>query len=189
MGAEERQEGRKMAHMQAQMQIRNNAKDLQEIWQDLGEWEQEMKAKDRKLLEGDEADDSKGFYDLLNEDGELLTDVNSEVMQEAELKEHATKVSTRFLEENKEVLAAKEAAAKEQRIKPKTYQEYNKWDAFDVDEQLKQFDAKERAEKQEAEKAKALAARKKEAEKRRRKKDKKEEALELKEEGNAAFKK
>ena len=63
-------------------------------------------------------------------------------------------VSTKFVSENAEALAAKEQA----RIKPKTYQapvslgnetahntscvpqEYNKWDAFDVDAQLKALD-------------------------------------------------
>jgi len=77
----------------------------------------------------------------------------------------------------------------EERIKPKTYQEYNKWDAFDVDEQLKQLDAQERGEKAKADKEKALQDRKAALEKRRRVKNKKEEAVELKEEGNAAFKK
>lgn len=82
----------------------------------------------------------------------------------------------------------KEAEEKQARIKPKTYQEYNKWDAFDVDEQLKKLDAKEREEKAKADKEKALEDRKAALEKRRRVKSKKEEAIELKEEGNAAFK-
>ena len=73
-----------------------------------------------------------------------------------------------------------EAEEKQARIKPKTYQEYNKWDAFDVDEQLKILDAKEREEKAKADKEKALQERKVALEKRRRVKDKKEEAIELK---------
>lgn len=170
--------------MMTQMQIRNNAKDLQELWADLNEWEDEMKAKDKKLIDGEDAGGSTGFFDLLDDDGDLLMDINPEVMQGEELKEHATKVSRKFVEENQEALAAKE-----QRIKPKTYQEYNKWDKFNVDEQLKIFDEKERKEKQEREKKAALDSRRKEAEKRRKKKDKKELALDLKEEGNDAFKK
>merc|ERR1711907_807440 len=99
-------------------------------------------------------------------------------MGEAELQEHAKTVSQKFVEENKEALAQKHQD--EQRIKPKTYQEYNKWDAFDVDAQLKALDERERKEKQEQEKQKALEARRKAAEKRRKKKDKKEEAVDLK---------
>merc|ERR1711907_19674 len=184
MGAERRASFTIMdSVMTTQMQIRNNAKDLQDIWSDLHAWEDEMKAKDRKLMDGEEADASTGFYDLLDDEDHLM-DINPEVMQGEELKEHATKVSRKFVEENQEALVAKE-----QRIKPKTYQEYNKWDKFDVDEQLKAFDEKERKEKQAREKKEALEKRKQAAEKRQRKKDKKELALALKEEGNTAFKK
>lgn len=178
--------GRKQ--METQMQIRNNAQQLNAMWSDLNAWEDEIKAKDRKLLDGEEAESSTGFFDLMDEP--ILNDVNPEVMGEEELQEHAKHVSKTFVDENAEVLAYQQAKkdGKESRIKPKTYQEYNKWDAFDVDAQLKALDERERKEKEAERKAKALEARKKASQKRNAKKTKKEEALELKDEGNDAFK-
>merc|ERR1712070_1174572 len=173
--------------LETQMQIRNNAKDLSNMWAELNTWEDEIKSKDRKLRSGEEADDSKGFYDLLDDDGDLLTDVNPEVLKEEELSEHAKNVSKKFVEQNAEALAQKKMD--EERIKPKTYQEYNKWDAFDVDEELKKMDEKERKANLEKAKKEQLDRRQKDAERRRRKKDKKEDAKDMKEEGNEAFKK
>jgi len=172
---------------ETQMQIRNNSKELNEMWSELNTWEDEIKRKDRKLIDGEEADSSTGFYDLLDEGEDFLSDVNPEVMNEEELHEHAKTVSQKFTEENQEAIAAKAGAG--ERIKPKTYQEYNKWDAFDVDAELKSFDEKERKMQLERKKKAAADERRKEVEKRRRKKDNKEEARDLKEEGNEAFKK
>merc|ERR1719197_1671571 len=132
---------------------------MQDMFTDLNAWEDEMKLKDRKLIDGEEADDSTGFFDLLDDGEDHLKDVNSTVMSEEELKDHAKYISEKFVSDNREALAAKamqEAEEKQARIKPKTYQEYNKWDAFDVDEQLKILDAKEREEKAKADKEKAL---------------------------------
>merc|ERR1711959_262581 len=123
--------------------------------------------------------------DLMDEDVDNLMDVNPEVLGEDELKEHAATVSRKFVEQNQEALAAKN----EQRIKPKTYQEYNKWDAFDVDDQLKAFDEQERKENLEAKKSVQMEQRKREQALKRKKKSKKEQAVDLKEEGNEAFKK
>ena len=56
------------------------------------------------------------------------------MLGEAELQEHAKSTAEKFLHQ--------------QRIRPKTYQEYNEWDKFNVDEQLKAFDETERQEAQ-----------------------------------------
>merc|ERR1712166_194604 len=74
-----------------------------------------------------------------------------------------------------------------ERIRPKTYQEYKQWDKFNVDDQLKIFDEQER---QDAQKDKQKAARetqRQKNEKRMAKRDEKQEAEALKAEGNDAF--
>lgn len=159
-------------HMLTQMQIRNNAQEMNSFFADLNEWQDQIKHKDQRLRDGEEAD-GPGFYELLDDDADLLQDVNPEVLDEEELKEHAKATAEKFLDQ--------------QRIKPKTYQEYNDWDKFNVDEQLKAFDEKERQEAMLQKKKDALKRQKQKNEERLAKRDEKQEAEDLKEEGNDAF--
>eukprot|EP00656_Telonema_subtile_P044922 TRINITY_DN5118_c0_g1_i2.p1 TRINITY_DN5118_c0_g1~~TRINITY_DN5118_c0_g1_i2.p1 ORF type:complete len:454 (-),score=156.29 TRINITY_DN5118_c0_g1_i2:149-1510(-) len=158
--------------MMTQMQIRNNANNMHAFFNDLNEWQDTIKTKDQKLRDGEEID-APGFYELLDDDGDLLQDVNPEVLGEAELAEHAKATAEKFVDQT--------------RIRPKTYQEYNEWDKFNVDEQLKAFDEQQRDEDLTQKKKAALDRQRANNEKRMAKRSKKQEADDLKEEGNQAF--
>merc|ERR1719506_2331206 len=159
-------------HMHTQMQIRNNAEQMNSYFADLNEWQDQITKKDKRLRDGEEAD-GPGFYELLDEDGDLLQDVNPEVLGEEELQEHAKATAEKFVEQ--------------QRIKPKTYQEYNQWDKFNVDDQLKAFDEQERKDAMVQKKKEALERQRQKNEQRLAKRDEKQEAEDLKQEGNDAF--
>eukprot|EP00658_Telonema_sp_P-2_P003109 TRINITY_DN11142_c0_g1_i20.p1 TRINITY_DN11142_c0_g1~~TRINITY_DN11142_c0_g1_i20.p1 ORF type:complete len:436 (+),score=154.28 TRINITY_DN11142_c0_g1_i20:191-1498(+) len=158
--------------MLAQLQIRNNANEMHSFMSDLNDWTDDIKRKDQKLRDG-EVVEGKGFYELLDDDGDLLQDVNPEVMNEEELQEHAKTTAEKF--------------AANQRIKPKTYQEYHQWDKFNVDDQLKDFDERERQEALAQKKKEQIERQRQKNEQRLAKRDKKQEADLLKEEGNDAF--
>merc|ERR1711865_1096601 len=165
------------ASMITQMQIRNNATEMQSFLTDLHDWQDDIKVKDQKLKNG-EVSDGPGFYELLDDSEDLLQDVNMEVLGEEELENHAKNTAEKFI---------KLQNGDNERIRPKTYQEYKQWDKFNVDDQLKMFDEEER---QDAQKTKQVAAQERQRqknEKRMAKRDEKQEAEALKAEGNDAF--
>merc|ERR1711865_815555 len=54
------------ASMITQMQIRNNATEMQSFLTDLHDWQDDIKVKDQKLKNG-EVSDGPGFYELLDD--------------------------------------------------------------------------------------------------------------------------
>merc|ERR1712028_156725 len=116
------------ASMITQMQIRNNATEMQSFLTDLHDWQDDIKVKDQKLKNG-EVSDGPGFYELLDDSEDLLRDVNMEVLGEEELENHAKNTAEKFI---------KLQNGDNERIRPK----------FNVDDQLKMFDEEERQDAQ-----------------------------------------
>ncbi|XP_049616496.1 RNA polymerase II-associated protein 3 [Syngnathus scovelli] len=129
--------------IELQMQMRQNAEDLQSFMRDLETWETDMKTKDEELRRGEQGDTKPNLPPVRNKD------------YKAKMRAKKMKMA------NGDVKAEETDSQKPSRIKSNDYQS---WDKFDVAKALEEMDKEEspnESDSEEADQERALAEKEK----------------------------